>query len=157
MIDVAKAYSYCKEDIQLIENYDKAKADCSQTWICHHKDEVRFLPSGMIVTRSAEELMENGRYFNCPANELVFLPRDYHCAFHNKYMNNERKIKQVNHCKKIGHLGANVRKERHSNWFKAYGMNKAEIMAKYNLSRTAVEQLHKNNKLKDLMEVNTWH
>lgn len=31
-------YKYCREDISLIENYDKAIADKSKKrWVCHHR------------------------------------------------------------------------------------------------------------------------
>jgi hypothetical protein len=82
MIHERNAYAFCREDLNLIENYDKAIADTTQTWHCHHRDEIRVLPSGMIVRRSAEELQENGRYYNCPANELIFLPRNEHFKIH---------------------------------------------------------------------------
>jgi hypothetical protein len=74
----------CREDISLVENYDKAIADTTQTWILHHRDEIRELPSGMIARRSAEELMENGRYYDCPANELIFLTPAEHTSLHHK-------------------------------------------------------------------------
>lgn len=151
MIDKMNAFAFCKEDISLIENYEKAINDKENCWVCHHKDEVRFLPSGMTVIRSAEELEENNRYFNCPANELVFLPKSYHTAFHNKYMNKERKEKQIEHCKKIGSLGAGIKKERHSIWFKEYGLYKNQIMNKLNFGRHKVECLHKNKKLKEVL------
>lgn len=81
MIDICGVYAYCKDDdLSLIENYDKAIADTTQTWICHHKDEVKVLPSGIKVYRSREEMIENGRYYHCPANELIFLTK----ADHNK-------------------------------------------------------------------------
>ena len=48
MIMEYNAKQYCCEDITLIENYDKAIADETQVWDCHHRDEVRILPSGMV-------------------------------------------------------------------------------------------------------------
>lgn len=82
MIERCRVYAYCKDDISLIENYDKAIADTTQTWICHHRDEVRVLPSGIKVYRSVEELQENGRYYHCPANELIFVTRADHNKIH---------------------------------------------------------------------------
>lgn len=73
---------FCKEDPSKIENYDKAIADTTQVWHCHHRDEVRTLPSGMVVIRSSEELIENDRYYNCPANELIFLTNSEHIKLH---------------------------------------------------------------------------
>ena len=84
MINFKRAKLYCREDISLIENYDKAIADKTQTWDLHHRDEIRELPSGMIARRSVEELMENGRYYHCPANELIFMTSADHLSLHHK-------------------------------------------------------------------------
>lgn len=79
---------FCKEDISLIENYDKAIADETQTWHCHHRDEVKTLPSGIKVFRSREDLIEAGRYYNCPASELIFLT----CSEHRRLHTTERPV-----------------------------------------------------------------
>lgn len=77
---------FCKEDPSMIENYDKAIADETQIWHCHHRDEIRTLPSGMIAIHSREELKEIGRYYDCPANELIFLcPADHSKLHHTGY------------------------------------------------------------------------
>lgn len=67
--------------------------DKSQVWCCHHKDEIRTLPSGMIVLRTTKELKENGRYYDCPANELIFLTKSEHRKLHNKNRSEEYDIK----------------------------------------------------------------
>lgn len=74
----------CRDDISLVENYDKAIADKTQKWVLHHRDEIRVLPSGMIAKRSKIELMENGRYYHCPANELIFMTPAGHLSLHHK-------------------------------------------------------------------------
>lgn len=84
MIDERRSHLYCRDDLSKIENYDKAIADTTQIWDCHHRDEIRELPSGMIAYRSMQELIENGRYFQCPANELIFLTHADHARLHNK-------------------------------------------------------------------------
>ena len=81
---------YCCEDVSLIENYGKAMADKDNVWECHHRDEIRILPSGMVALRSMEELKENGRYYGCPANELIFLTPSEHHTLHAKYLPRER-------------------------------------------------------------------
>lgn len=68
-----------------IENYELAKQDNFKGWDVHHKDEIRILPSGMVAIRSKDDLMENGRYYNCPPNELIFMLHTEHCALHRKY------------------------------------------------------------------------
>lgn len=80
-----KYLHYCSEELSKVENYEKALADKENMWDCHHKDEIRILPSGLVVLRTREELIENGRYYNCPANELIFMLREEHRALHGKY------------------------------------------------------------------------
>ena len=74
-----RAKRYCCEDISLIENYDKAVADKTQTWQCHHRAEI--LPCGNFTP---EMMMEFGLYFNRPASELIFLTKYDHLSIHTK-------------------------------------------------------------------------
>lgn len=83
MINETNIKRFCKDDISMIENYDKAIADKTQTWDCHHRDEIRTLPSGMTVIRSRQDLKDAGRYYGCPANELIFLTPNEHRRLHN--------------------------------------------------------------------------
>ena len=73
MIDKKRAIKYCKDDISLIENYDKAIADKTQVWDCHHRRETIY---------SAKELIEIGEYYNRPACELIFLTPFDHRRLH---------------------------------------------------------------------------
>ena len=41
MINEKQAKKYCRDDISKIENYDKAIADTTQTWVCHQKSEAK--------------------------------------------------------------------------------------------------------------------
>ena len=85
MISERYVKKFCCEDISLIENYAEAISDKENIWHCHHRDEIRELPSGMVVLRSMQELIENGRYFNCPANELIFMKNEDHKALHARH------------------------------------------------------------------------
>ena len=79
------AQRYCCEDLSNIENYELAKNDPTPNkWCIHHRDECKILPSGIIVIRTAKELIENDRYYNCPANELIFLTHSEHWKLHHK-------------------------------------------------------------------------
>ena len=69
---------------ELIENYEQAISDKYEIWICHHRDEVKTLPSGIKVLRTRKELIENGRYYHCPPNELIFMTRSEHQKLHTK-------------------------------------------------------------------------
>ena len=73
------AKKFCSEDLSLIENYDMAIADTTQTWHCHHRGEV--LPCGRF---SPNDLKKFGLYFNRPAAELIFLTPFAHRQLHNK-------------------------------------------------------------------------
>ena len=70
---------FCKDDISLIENYDKAIADDTQTWQCHHRRETIF---------SRKDLIEIGEYYNRPACELIFLTKSEHNRLHKSGENN---------------------------------------------------------------------
>lgn len=72
---------YCQTP-ELIENYEQAINDNTQIWECHHRDEIRTLPSGMNIIRTRDELIENERYYNCPPNELIFLTKSEHMKIH---------------------------------------------------------------------------
>ena len=74
MICENSAKSYCKDDISLIENYDKAIADKTQVWQCHHRRETIY---------SVKDLQDIGEYYNRPACELIFLTPVDHRRLHN--------------------------------------------------------------------------
>ena len=67
---------YCKDDISLIENYDKA-INSKERWDCHHR-----LETDLDV--SQQYLKDHGLYYNRPASELIFLTCEEHTALHNK-------------------------------------------------------------------------
>ena len=84
MINIRQANKYCKEDISKIENYDKAIADTTQVWHLHHRNEIRTLPLGITIIRTKEDLIDDGRYYGCNANELIFLTNAEHIRLHRK-------------------------------------------------------------------------
>ena len=74
MINKQSAKAYCREDISLIENYENAINDKTQTWNCHHRRETIF---------SRKDLIDIGEYYNRPACELIFLtPLEHHRLHH---------------------------------------------------------------------------
>lgn len=74
MINEKCAKRFCKDDISLIENYDKAIADKTQTWHCHHRRETIY---------SKSDLIEIREYYKRPAIELIFLsPKEHYCLHH---------------------------------------------------------------------------
>ena len=81
MINEYRAKLYCKEDISKIKNYDKAIADTTQTWDCHHMTETWW-------NCSKQDLIDNECYYNRKACELIFLTKAEHLSLHNKGKNN---------------------------------------------------------------------
>ena len=77
MINEKCARKFCKEDISKIKNYDKAIADTTQVWHCHHMTETWW-------NCSKQELIDNDCYYNRKACELIFLTPAEHHKLHNK-------------------------------------------------------------------------
>lgn len=127
MINKKYAKRFCREAISKIENYEKAITDTTQTWECHHRDEVKILPSGIEVRRSREELIENGRYYNCPANELIFLTKEAHRRLHHKgkHLSEESKIK----------LSESKKSDFGNKFFEHFGFTNSENQKLYNKER----------------------
>lgn len=75
MINEQNAYAFCKDDIRLIENYDKAINDKSQMWECHHRKGLDY---------SSQWLKDNGLYYHQPASDLIFITKREHRRLHNK-------------------------------------------------------------------------
>lgn len=69
---------YCK-DYTKIENYEKAVADATQVWECHHRMEA-------VYTR--QELIKYGLYYDREPHQLIFLTSAEHNALHNKSKKN---------------------------------------------------------------------
>lgn len=83
MINESRARKFCKEDISKIKNYDKAIADKTQTWDCHHMTETWW-------NCTAKDLIENECYYNRKACELIFLTHAEHMSLHNKSRTGEK-------------------------------------------------------------------
>ena len=108
MISKRSAKAYCRDDISLIENYDKAIADKTQVWQCHHRRETIF---------SKSDLIEIGEYYNRPACELIFLTPTDHRRLHNlgkpagmkgKHLSEDTR-KKISESKKGKHLSEEAR------------------------------------------------
>lgn len=143
---ISEKYSkmFCKEDISLIENYKIAINDKTEIWECHHRNEIRILPSGMIAIHSKQELIENGRYYNCPANELIFLSKKEHRALHGKYRKLSSETKNKISQKLIGHKLSkksrtkisNANKGNKNNFLKFYSEFGKAYYEHYHISST---------------------
>lgn len=162
---------YCKDDISLVENYDKAIADHTQMWECHHRDEIKTLPSGIVVYRSAADLKASGRYWKCPANELIFLTESEHMLLHGQNPKSRMKISNSLTGKpsvkkgKPGHSaynkGINQSSEvkqkirdtllAKSYWYKKYGIGYVQLQKIVHLGKDKILELDKTNRLGELL------
>ena len=77
MINIKQAKKFCKEDISKIKNYDKAIADTTQVWHCHHMTETWW-------NCSKKDLIANECYYHRKACELIFLTPAEHKSLHHK-------------------------------------------------------------------------
>lgn len=72
--------AYCiSTEYELIENYDKAKADNFNGWECHHRLE---LHPDCSIRFTQDSLKRLGLFLNRPANELIFLKKQEHAKIH---------------------------------------------------------------------------
>jgi len=79
MICEVHVHAFCNGDITKIENYDKAIADNTQTWHCHHRLEIH-----EDYINSSEDLKLMNLYYNRPPEELIFLTNVEHRKIHSK-------------------------------------------------------------------------
>ena len=103
MINVKQAKKFCKEDISKIKNYDKAIADTTQVWHCHHMTETWWH-----CTR--KELIENECYYHRKACELIFLTPEEHKRLHMQNISDETR-KKISEAKKGVTLSDETRKK----------------------------------------------
>ena len=103
MINEKQAKLFCKEDISKIKNYDKAIADKTQTWHCHHMTETWWH-----CTR--KELIENECYYHRKACELIFLTPEEHIRLHMQNISDETR-KKMSEAKKGHTVNEDTRKK----------------------------------------------
>lgn len=160
--DKRHAKLWCCEDISLIENYEQAKNDKENKWVCHHRLELH--PDGSL--RFTEEALERlGLYEHRPARELIFMPYGLHSTLHNlankeahsfpgeknpmygKHHTDEakRKMSENHNCTTKG------KPKPESRWAK-YGLTRNSIIKKLNLTRKQVEKLDSENKLMEVLK-----
>lgn len=67
--------------VDLIENYELAKADNFDGWEIHHKIELHPDGSTRFTSKSLKDI---GLYYNRPANELIWMTTFEHNSIHHK-------------------------------------------------------------------------
>ena len=98
---------YC-DNIENVENYEKAKSDNFKGWLCHHRLETHTSDGERrTVDISPEELKALDMYFHRPANELIFLKRGEHSTLHLKGKPNINKGRHLTeeHKRKLSESG----------------------------------------------------
>lgn len=111
-------------ELEKIENYDKALADKTQTWICHHRLELTL--DGEFA-HTPEELQRMGMYFNRPYFELIFLTRAEHNKLHKQGISLSTETK-----KKVSESQKNKpRSDFGSKYFEHYGYSICENPKQY--------------------------
>ena len=103
MINEKQAKKFCKEDISKIKNYDKAIADTTQVWHCHHMTETWW-------HCSKKELIENECYYHRKACELIFLTPEEHRRLHMQNISDETR-KKMSEAKKGHTVNEDTRKK----------------------------------------------
>lgn len=72
-------------DIENIENYEKAKADNFEGWELHHRLETHNSDGKRrLIDITRQELIALDMYYNRPVNELIFLTTKEHRHLHMK-------------------------------------------------------------------------
>lgn len=71
---------YC-DNIENVENYEKAKADDFKGWCCHHRLELT--ATGGVCDVDMQDLIDWNLYWHRPADELIFLKASEHRQLHN--------------------------------------------------------------------------
>ena len=135
---------FCKDDISLIENFEKAVADSNTMWECHHRKG---------ITTSKKELLEIGEYYNRPASELIFLTKKEHRILHfkGKHMSEEakRKISEANKDNK-NWLGRHHTEESRNKMAKSHKGKILSEEAKQKLSTAMKGLYYFNNGIKNV-------
>lgn len=123
MINIKCVKPFCKDDISLIKNYDKAINDNTKTWDCHHINE---------LTYTKNELIKMNMYYNRPACELIFLTRSEHNKIHLTICAGakERKQKQGETSKKT-QRNKNIKSDFGKKYFEHYGYSESNNVKQY--------------------------
>lgn len=120
-----------KGDLTKIENYNKAVADKTQLWECHHRLELTL--DGEFA-HSAEDLIRMDMYYHRPYFELIFLTPAEHRKIHSKTKKTRKGIKQDEETRK--RISETLRNKSLSDFGKKYlahfGYSISENTKQYN-------------------------
>lgn len=141
MICLETVKKFCKNYAK-IENYDKAMADTTQTWECHHRLEC--IETGAVVNSSRQDLIDWGIYYDRPADELIFLTASEHIGLHNRNQTSETKERM--HIKLVSRITSEETKKKQSEAAKRRGYNKPKDMDAF---KRKLSEANKGKKLSE--------
>ena len=85
------AQKYCCEDISNIENYQDA-INSPETYDIHHRLETEDeFGNRLSVSKTYKDLIKEGKYYNVPAKELIFLSHSEHQKLHLSFENRKER------------------------------------------------------------------
>lgn len=120
-----KHYKRLCDDIESVENYDKAKADDFRGWDCHHRLETHNSDGERrFVDISKAELISLDMYWHRPAKELIFLTKKEHRILHTNPMKGKKHSEEARKKmseKRKGRTGPNKGKHFSEEWKKKIG------------------------------------
>lgn len=137
---------YCDE-LEKVENYEKALAGNFIGWDCHHRLETHNSDGERrAVDLLSEELKALDMYYHRPAEELVFLNKSVHRSLHNK-----GKTLSEEHKKKIaetleGHTVSEETREKlraHKGWHHTEETRKKMSESRKGVKRGPLSKEHK--------------
>ena len=104
-------HKYCCEDLSKIENYDimMSEPHNNREWCIHHRFEI----IDGIEVETKKSLIENGLYYDRPANELIFMRTKEHNKMHSsgRTASEETKAKMRASWRKRGPMSAETKEK----------------------------------------------
>lgn len=79
-------------ELELIENFEAAKADNFEGWVVHHRLELTINGE---YAHSEADLKRLDMYYDRPAFELIFMRKREHRSMHAKLENKNRQLKRI--------------------------------------------------------------
>lgn len=105
MVNEENLKKYCREPIENVPGYWRAKNDTTQMYETHHIEEEE--------GKSYRDLIREGRYFNVTADKLVILTKEEHNARHPITEEAKKKIGNANRGRKLSEAVRQKMSESH--------------------------------------------
>lgn len=148
-----RKFEYACTNIELVENYELAKADNFKGWICHHRLETHNSDGEKrLVPIKMEELKALGMYYDRPPEELIFLRTSEHSRMHAlmqvRYEETKEKISTTKKGKPSWNKGKKHSEEHKANLRAAWEIRKARKWEFSDEAKAKLSAARKGMKLK---------